>query len=188
MDPPSAPQCADCISACNIPAFWEIGNTGHRKPVQLLVVKLAPVSAIDKASYWSCWLRFVDGPPLPKARMVLILNLLQRWEESKGFFPVLQMRKQRLKKKKHLLDTVLVCRTKMRVQVFSGPRLLPPPHHLLVGGDEALQADAGVRVLALWFEAPWTKPAPLTHSGLGLGSQSSARDTFSLGPVFLPPK
>ena len=90
----------------------------------------------------------MDGPPPPKARMVLILNHLQRWEESKGFFPVLQMRKQRLKKKKHLLDTVL-CRTKMRVQIFSGPRLLPPPHPLLVGGDEALQADSGMRVLGL---------------------------------------
>lgn len=171
MDPPSAPQYADCISAYNIPVFWEIGNMGHRKPVQLLVVKLIPVSAIDKAGYWSCRLRFVDGPPLSKARMVLILNHLQRWEESKGFFPVLQMRKQTLEKKQYLLDTVLVCRTKMRVQIFSGPRLFPSPYHLLVGGDEALQPDAGVRVLALWCGAPWTKPAPLTHSGLGLRVQ-----------------
>lgn len=39
------------ISTYNISVFWEIGNTGHRKAVQVLVAKLVPVSEIDKAGY-----------------------------------------------------------------------------------------------------------------------------------------
>ena len=78
--------------------------------------------------------------------MVLILNYLKRWEESKCLFPVLQIRKQRLKKMKRLPAIVLVC-AELRSEFRSsrGPGLFPSPYQLVVGGDESSQSDDGVR-------------------------------------------
>lgn len=88
----------------------------------------------------------MDASPLSTASMVLILNHLQRWEESKRWFPVLQIRKQRLKKMKQLPDIVLVC-AELRSEFRSsrGPGLFPSPYRPVVGGDEASQSDDGVR-------------------------------------------
>ena len=129
-------------------------------------------------------------PHFPQPLLVLMLNNLESWEKSKLLFPVLQIRKQRLKKmKQHFWYCTCLCRTKTRVQVFLGSIVAPitlSSHGTspAIGGDEPSQSDDGLIAVPV-ICGSLDKACPKdTLLGQGLGPRCSVRDSLSR-PYFL---